>query len=161
MYSRLYDFLNKYNCLYKKQFGFRNSHSTNHASITITETIREALDRDEYSCGVFLDFHNAFGTVNHKNLIGKLNHYSIRGLSLDWFKSCLTNRQQETSIKGIFSDSLTVSYGVPQESILGPLLFLIYINDLNNAIAHSMVHHFADDIILLFHKNLSKKSISL
>ena len=70
MYSRLYDFLNKYNCLYKKQFGFRNSHSTNHASITITETIREALDRDEYSCGVFLDFQKAFDTVNHNILIG-------------------------------------------------------------------------------------------
>ena len=162
MYSTLYDFLNKYNCLYKKQFGFRNSHSINHALITITETIREALDRDEYSCGVFLDFHNAFDTVNHKNLIGKLNHYSIRGLSLDWFKSCLTNRQQETSIKGIFSDSLTVSYGVPQGSILGPLLFLIYINDLNNAIAHSMVHHFADDTNITFsQKSLQKVNKSI
>ena len=70
MYSTLYDFLNKYNCLYKKQFGFRNSHSINHALITITETIREALDRDEYSCGVFLDFQKAFDTVNHNILIG-------------------------------------------------------------------------------------------
>ena len=70
MYSRLYDFLNKYNCLYKKQFGFQNSHSTNHVLITITETIREALDRDEYSCGVFLDFQKAFDTVNHNILIG-------------------------------------------------------------------------------------------
>ena len=82
MYSRLYDFLNKYNCIYKKQFGFQNSHSTNHASITITVTIREVLDRNEYSCGVFLDFQKAFDTVNHKILISKLNHYGVRGLSL-------------------------------------------------------------------------------
>ena len=110
MYSRLYNFLNKNNCLDKKQFGFRNSHSINHALITITKTIREALDRDEYSCGVFLYFHNAFDTVNLKNLIGKLNHYSIRGLSLDWFKSCLTNRQQKTSIKINHDLSLLVQW---------------------------------------------------
>ena len=125
MYSRFYDFLNKYNCLYRKQFGFQNSHSTNHALITITETVRDALDRDEYSCGVFLDFQKAFETVNHQILTGKLNHYGVRGLSLDWFTSYLTNRQKNASIKGIFSDSLIVSYGVLQGSILGPLLFLI------------------------------------
>ena len=67
MYSRLYDFPNKCNYLYKKQFGFRNSHSTNHALITITETIREALGRDEYSCGEFLDFQKVFGTANIKS----------------------------------------------------------------------------------------------
>ena len=98
MYSRLYDFLNKYNCLYKKQFGFQNSHSTNHALITeiteITEIIREALDRDEYSCGLLLDFQKAFDTVNHKILIGKLNHYGVRGLHLDWFKSYLTDSKK-------------------------------------------------------------------
>ena len=125
MYSRFYDFLNKYNCLYRKQFGFQNSHSTNHALITITETVRDALDRDEYSCGVFLDFQKAFETVNHQILTGKLNHYGVRGLSLDWFTSYLTNRQKKGSIEGIFSDSLIVSNGVPQGSILGPLLFLI------------------------------------
>ena len=125
MYSRFYDFLNKYNCLYRKQFGFQNYHSTNHALITITETVRDALDRDEYSCGVFLDFQKAFETVNHQILTCKLNHYDVTGLSLDWFTSYLTNRQKKASIKGIFSDSLIVSYGVPQGSILGPLLFLI------------------------------------
>ena len=125
MYSRFYDFLNKYNCLYRKQFGFQNYHSTNHALITITETVRDALDRDEYSCGVFLDFQKAFETANHQILTGKLNHYGVRGLSLDWFTSYLTNRQKKGSIEGIFSDSLIVSNGVPQGSILGPLLFLI------------------------------------
>ena len=125
MYSRFYDFLNKYNCLYRKQFGFQDSHSTNHALITITETVRDALDRDEYSCGVFLDFQKAFETVNHQILTGKLNHYGVRGLSLDWFTSYLKNRQKKGSIEGIFSDSLIVSNGVPQGSILGPLLFLI------------------------------------
>ena len=125
MYSRFYDFLNKYNCLYRKQFGFQNSHSTNHALITITETVRDALDRDEYPCGVFLDFQKAFETVNRQILTGKLNHYGVRGLSLDWFTSYLTNRQKKGSIEGIFSDSLIVSNGVPQGSILGPLLFLI------------------------------------
>ena len=157
MYSRLYDLLNKYNCLYQKQFGFRNPHSTNHTLITITETIREALDRDEYSCGVFLEFQKAFDTVNHKILIGKLNHYGAREIPLDWFQSYLTNRQEKTSMKGIFSDSLTVAYGVSQGSILGVLLFLLYINDLNNAIAHYMVHHFADDTNITFsHKSLKK-----
>ena len=98
---------------------------------------------------MFLDFQKAFDTVNHDILTSTLNHYGVRGLSLVWFKSYLTNRQQETQIKGMLSDSLTISYGVAQGSILGLLLFLIYINDLNNTILHSMVHHFADDTNIL------------
>ena len=66
MYSRLPKFLDKFDCLYKKQFGFRNAHSTNHALISITEEIRKALDNNKFSCGVFLDFQKAFGTVNYK-----------------------------------------------------------------------------------------------
>ena len=98
MYTRLYNFLEKYNCLYKKQFGFRNSHSTNHALISITEKIRESLDNNEYSCGVFLDFQKAFDTVNHNILLKKLHHYGIRGITNDWFKSYLNNRTQQTKV---------------------------------------------------------------
>ena len=81
MYTRIYNFLEKYNCLYKKQFGFRNSHSTDHALISITEKIRESLDNNEYSCGVFLDFEKASDTVNHNILLKKLHHYEIRGIT--------------------------------------------------------------------------------
>ena len=79
IYTKLYNFLERYNCLYKKQFGFRNSHSTNHAFISITEKIRGSLDNNEYSCGVFLDFQKAFDTVNPNILLKKLHHYGIRG----------------------------------------------------------------------------------
>ena len=108
MYSRLYKFLDKYNCLYKKQFGFRNSHSTNHALASITEDVRKVLDNDEFACGVFLDFQKAFDTVNHEILIAKLNHYGIRGIALDWFKSYLTDRMQLTSIEGELSTDTTI-----------------------------------------------------
>ena len=86
-----------------------------------------------------------------------INHYGVRGLSLDRFKSYLISRRQKTSIKGIFSDFLTVSCGAPQGSILDTLLFLIYINDLNNTIVHSMVHDFAEDTNITFsHESLKK-----
>ena len=127
MYSRLSKFLDKFHCLYKKQFGFRNAHSTNHALISITEEIRKALDNKEFSCGVFLDFQKAFDTVNHKILIDKLHHYGVRGVTLSWFKSYLTNRIQQAIINDTVSDNTEVTHGVLQGSVLGPLLFLLYI----------------------------------
>ena len=93
LYSRLYGFFDKNNCLYNLQFGFRNSHSATHALINITEKIREAIDRKEFACGVFLDFQKAFDTVNIPILLGKLKHYGIRGLSLKLLESYLTNRK--------------------------------------------------------------------
>ena len=149
--------VNFFNCLYKFQFGFRNKHSTNHALIQITESIRSAIDNDNYACGVFIDLQKAFDTVNHDILLGKLRHYGIRGSANNWFKSYLVNRTQYVSISGNHSKNSNMSHGVPQGSVLGPLLFLLYINDLNVAIQHSTTHHFADDTnLLLINKSLKQ-----
>ena len=114
MYSRLSKFLDKFDCIYKKQFEFRNAHSTNHALISITEEIRKALDNNEFSCGVFLDFQKAFDTVNHKILIDKLHHYGVRGVTLSWFESYITNRIQQTIVNDTVSDKVEITDRVPQ-----------------------------------------------
>ena len=149
VYKRVNEFLEMHLCLYTKQFGFRKNHSTIHALIEITENIRRALDNKKHACGVFVDLQKAFDTVDHDILIGKLEYYGIRGVTQNWFRSYLSNRKQFVSIYGVESDTMSIKYGVPQGSVLGPLLFLIYINDLFTAIPFSTVFHFADDTNLL------------
>ena len=100
----------------------------------------------------------AFDTVDHQILLAKLNHYEIRGVSNDWFKSYLSNRTQYVSINGYESCVAAINCGVPQESVLGPLRFLLYINDLDQAIEFCKVHHFVDDANLL-HLNNSIKNL--
>ena len=157
MNVKLTTFLNRFNCFYKYQFGFRNKHSTTHTLIEITENIREALDNGNYACGVFIDLQKAFDTVNHDILFRKLNYYGVRGIALEWFKSYLSNRMQMVYINNTFSNINNIDIGVPQGSILGPLLFLIYVNDLNTCIKYSNTYHFADDTNLqLITKSLNK-----
>ena len=108
------------------------------------------LIKKMFSCGVFIDLEKAFDTVNHHILLSKLHHYGIRGVANKWFSSYLSNRYQKVSLNGESSTTLPVSCGVPQGSILGPLLFLIYINDMNTAMQFSTVYHFADDTNLLY-----------
>ena len=146
----MYTFLNK-NVIYNLQFGFRQQYSTFHALINITENIRKALDVGNIGCGVFVDLQKAFDTVDHQILIllAKLNHYGIRGVSNDWFKSSLSNHNQYVSTYEYESGLAALNCGIPQGSVLGPLLFLLYINDLNQAMKLCKVHHFADDTNLL------------
>ena len=142
-----------------KNSGFRNSHSTNHALISITEKIKKSLDNNEYSCGVFLDFQKAFDTVNHEILLKKLHHYGIRGITNKQFKSYLNNRTQKTKVNGSISEKIGISYEDPQGSILGPLFFLVYINNQQEAVTHSLIHHFANDTNTLFCSKSIKKFI--
>ena len=98
VHKRLNSFLEANSIFYEQQFGFRNNHSTNHALIQITEKIRQALDKNEYACGTFIDLQKAFDTVNHEILLKKLEHYGIRGIPNNWFRSFLTERYQFTTV---------------------------------------------------------------
>ena len=158
MHSRLSTFLNIKDIIYPLQFGFRHNYSTSYALIHLTETIKEALDQGKYGCGIFVDLQKAFNTVDRDILLSKLKHYGIRGVVYGWFESYLKERKQYVSISGYNSKHLSISLGVPQGSVLGPLLFLIY-NDLNTAIKHCKVHHFADDTNFL-HMNDSIKKLN-
>ena len=145
MYNRLLSFLNKCKIMNKNQFGFRNNHSTYMALLIMLENIRNALDNGECAIGIFLDFKKAFDTVNHDILLNKLFNYGIRGIALEWFKSYLSNRYQIVKYNNHESDPLKILCGVPQGSILGPLLFLVYINDLPMVSSLFMPILFADD----------------
>ena len=145
MYERLYKFLEKHEILYTLQFGFRASHSIDHTLVSLTEAIKNSLDNGKFGCGIFIDLQKAFDTVNHDILLTKLEHYGIRGTVLVWFKSYLMDRKQYVSVNGSNSGHLSVTCGVPQGSVLGSLLFLIYINDLPQSSSKLAFYLFADD----------------
>ena len=121
MYQRFYNFLNKNNVIYNLQFGFRQQYCTSHALINITENIGKTLDDENSGRGVFVDLQKAFDTVKHQTLLAKLNHYGIRGVSNDWFKCYLSDRNQYVSTNGYESGFAVLSCDVPQGSVLGPL----------------------------------------
>ena len=149
MYNRLYNFLEKKEIIFLLQFGFCRKYSATHALIHLTDKIRHEIDKGNCACRIFVDFQKTFDTVDHHILLKKLEYYGVRGISNKWFPSYLNNRWQFASINDYKSNLADVKCGVSQGSILRPLLFLIYINDLHAAIKYSEVHHFADDTNLL------------
>ena len=145
MYNRLLKFIDKNNLFNEFQFGFRNNHSTFMVLIVLVENLVTALDNGNCAVGLFLDFQTALDTVDHCILLDKLSFYGVRGIAHDWFYSYLSNRSQSVNYNDHESDLKMMKCGVPQGSILGPLLFLICINDLPSVSKYFMPILFADD----------------
>jgi len=158
IFKRVYTFLEINSIFYDRQYGFRPKHSTIDAIHDFTNKIYSTIDQTKYGVGIFLDFTKAFDTISHEILLNKLYQYGIRGRPLDWFKSYLKNRKQFVNYKGINSDTQEITFGVPQGSVLGPLLFLIYINDLPSTLKHCGAVLFADDSNL-YHSHSNKKDL--
>ena len=116
----------------------------------MTENIISTIDNGRYGCGVFIGLQKAFDTVNHSILLKKLEHYGIRGTAMNCFTSYLIDRQQYVSVNGHCSNYLNITCGMPQGSVLGPLLFFIYINDLPNSTKVLTFYLFADDTNIYF-----------
>jgi len=145
IYSRMSDFIRKHNILYRYQYGFRSNHSTELALIKLFDIITSNWDAGKYTCSVIIDFQKAFDSINTDILLSKLQWYGFRGLALKLLSSYLSSRSQFVSLSTVHSSILPISHGVPQGSILGPLLFLLYINDIDKPLHNSEPILFADD----------------
>ena len=157
VYNHLLDFLSKNEALYEYQFGFRPSHSTQQAIITLVDRITKSLDNGNFAVAILLDLKKAFDTVDHKILLKKLYAYGIRGIFLKWFESYLSGRTQYVVFDGVQSETHRVDCGVPQGSILGPLLFILNMNDICNVSKLMFTILYADDTcVLLRGTDLSK-----
>ena len=143
--TRLNKFVNKNDILNNSQYGFRQNRSTSVALMELIEEICSLLDKKKYAIRVFIDLRKAFDTLDHRILLQKMNYYGIRGVAYDWLKSYLTNRKQFVQVSDTRSSFLDIVCGIPQGSILGPKLFILYINDICNTSSVMRFILFADD----------------
>ena len=150
VFNRCTEFIENNKILNAKQFGFRVHHSTSMAIMQVVDKINDAVEKNETTIGVYLDLSKAFDTIDHDILLHKLDYYGFRGIVLDWFRDYLSKRTQYVSYNDSKSDLKTILCGVPQGSILGPLLFILYINDITNTSTLLDFLLFADDTTILY-----------
>ena len=156
------NYLGKLSIISDNQFGFRSKHCTIHALLLLTDKIQKAIDKGTYSCDIFLDLCKAFDTVNHNILLTKLEYYGIRGVAHAWFTSYLSDRKQFVPLHGTNSEYQTLTCGVPQGSVLGLLLFLLYVNEICNCSSILEFHLFADETnVFLSDTNIQKLELNL
>ncbi len=148
IFIQLYKYLNSNKLLYSSQYGFREGHSTEFAALEMIDRVVQQMDNDEIPINIFLDLSKAFDTLDHKILLHKLKHYGIKDKSLKLFQSYLFDRKQFVEYDGTKSDTLSITTGVPQGSVLGPLLFIIYVNDIAFASNIFKMVVYADDTTL-------------
>ena len=154
----MYSFFSRFNLFSNSQFGFRKGHSTSHANCLLIDRVTAAFEKKLTTLGIFLDLSKAFDTIDHKILSHKLRHYGVRGLkALYWFKSYLTGRTQQVCFNDHASNNINaINFSVPQGSILGPLLFIICVNDFPNCLKNGTSLSFADDKSILISGNNTK-----
>ena len=162
VFKRMESFIEQKNLLTPSQYGFRKAHSTQHAILDIVNTVQTNMDNHLFSCGIFIDLKKAFDTVDHKILLHKLDHFGFRGHINLWLSSYLQGRSQTTQIGPHISKRLDSTCGVPQGSVFGPLLFLLYINDIQESSDKFSFYLFADDTNILYSdKNLKSLELSV
>ena len=158
MHNQIYEYFENSKLLYRSQYGFRRGHSTELAALELVDKILKEMDQGKIPINVYMDLSKAFDTLDHYILLEKLKYYGFHDKSLDLLKSYLCNRKQYVEYNNIKSDLMNITCGVPQGSILGPLLFIVYMNDLPSAVNFIELIIYADDTTLfanLLHSNIS------
>ena len=150
VHGQIYSFLQQHSLFSNVQVGFRKNHSTTSCILYSTDIIYKNIDRGNFTGVVFLDLKKAFDTIDHNILLKKLSKYSLSVNVVEWFKSYLTNRKQLIKVNGVKSDFKDVLCGVLQGSILGPLLFILYNNNMIEYLMNSRINLYSDDTTLYY-----------